>query len=72
MSLKFATYGIMLWLPLYLQMTAGYSDYESSIVSSMYDLGTITGSLLIGYLTDMTYSRRNPVTFVCLILATFI
>lgn len=68
--LKLATYGILFWLPLYLQLNHNYSDYQSSIVASMYDVGTVVGSLLLGFLTDLTYSRRVPVTFVFLLIAT--
>lgn len=38
----------------------------------MYDVGTIFGSLFLGYITDLTYSRRTPTIFLALFVATFI
>mmetsp|Transcript_39027 Transcript_39027/g.37345 ORF Transcript_39027/g.37345 Transcript_39027/m.37345 type:complete len:135 (-) Transcript_39027:248-652(-) len=59
----------MMWLPLYLQNDNNYSDYQASLVAAMYDLGCIFGSMLLGIFTDLTYSRRSPVTFLFLILS---
>ena len=38
----------------------------------MYDVGTILGSLLIGFLTDLMYSRRAPITLVAIVFAGFL
>lgn len=67
--LKFANYGIMYWLPLYLQQERGYSDIWTSNVASLYDLGTIVGGLLLGYITDKMYSKRSPISFLALVVA---
>lgn len=69
LCLKFANYGMMLWLPLFLQKYHGYSDYETSSVAAMYDIGIIFGSILFGYLSDLTYSRRAPFAVISLLLA---
>ncbi len=59
----------MLWIPMYLQMVNGYSDYETATASSTYDIGNVLGAVMIGYITDLTYSRRTPVAVLCIILA---
>jgi sugar phosphate permease len=38
----------------------------------MYDVGTIFGSLLLGYITDYTYSRRTPTIVIALFLGIFV
>ena len=62
----------MFWLPLYLQVKNGYSDYETASVASCFDVGCVLGSFLMGHLTDLTYCRRIPIGVLGLILgATF-
>ena len=68
--IKFSSYGMMLWLPMYLQKTAGYTDYEIASAAITLDVGNVLGSALIGYLTDLTYSRRTPLAVLSILLAT--
>jgi len=67
--MKFATYGLMLWLPMYLQMN-GYGDYQTAITSSTFDIGNVFGGVIIGYLSDLMYSRRTPLAALSILLAT--
>ena len=67
--MKFATYGLMLWLPMYLQMN-GYGDYQTAITSSTFDIGNVIGGVIIGYLSDLMYSRRTPLAGLSILLAT--
>jgi sugar phosphate permease len=67
--MKFATYGLMLWLPMFLQIN-GYGDYQTAITASIFDIGNVIGGVLIGYLSDLTYSRRTPLAALCILLAT--
>lgn len=48
----------------------GYSDYETAYAAMSLDIGNVLGGVLIGYLTDLTYSRRTPLAMVSIILAT--
>ncbi len=59
----------MLWLPFYLK-TMGYNSYETAGFSSILDIGNVLGGVLIGYLTDLTYSRRTPLAVLSILLAT--
>ncbi len=61
----------MLWLPMYLQKRVNpYSDYETAYCAATLDIGNVLGGVLIGYLTDLTYSRRTPLAVLCIFLAT--
>ena len=69
--IKFSSYGLMLWLPMYLQKRAlPYSDYETASCAATLDIGNVLGGVLIGYLTDLTYSRRTPLAVLSIFLAT--
>ena len=59
----------MLWLPYYLG-SKNYSSYETALLSSTLDIGNVMGGALIGYLTDLTYSRRTPLAVLSILLAT--
>ena len=67
--IKFSSYGLMLWLPFYLKKN-NYSGYEAATCASTLDIGNVLGGVLIGYLTDLTYSRRTPIAVISIILAT--
>lgn len=68
--IKFSSYGLMLWLPMYLQKVNGYTDYETAYAAVSLDVGNVLGGVLIGYLTDLTYSRRTPFAIVSILGAT--
>jgi sugar phosphate permease len=50
----------------------GYSDYETSFAASMLDIGYVVGGVVIGFLTDLTYSRRTPLSVASIFLATIL
>ena len=62
----------MFWLPLYLSKTHLYSDYEVASTVSAFDIGSLVGGVLIGYFTDLTYSRRSPILVICIVLTTML
>ncbi|TNV80079.1 hypothetical protein FGO68_gene6337 [Halteria grandinella] len=68
--IKFASFGFMLWLPLYVQKSRGYSDYETAWAVAAYDMGNVLGGVFFGALTDLTFSRRTPWAVLAIILAT--
>lgn len=60
----------MLWLPSYVsQPQFNYSDYEKAWASSTIDIGNICGSISLGLLTDLTYSKRAPILCVAIVFA---
>lgn len=60
----------MLWLPSYVsQPQYNYSDYEKAWASSTIDIGNICGSISLGLLTDLTYSKRAPILCIAIVFA---
>jgi sugar phosphate permease len=70
LCLKFSAYGLMLWLPSYVsQKQYNYSDYDKAWASSTIDIGNICGSISLGLLTDLTYSKRAPILVLAIVFA---
>jgi sugar phosphate permease len=42
------------------------------MMASLYDIGAIMGAVLLGFLTDLTYSRRAPLSALFLFGATLL
>ena len=59
---------MLFWLPLYLSMSFNYSDYTISLMVSFYDVGAIIGGIFLGIGTDLMYTRRAPLTALCILL----
>lgn len=68
--MKFSSYGLMLWLPMFLKKMNNYSDYETASAAAVLDIGYVLGGVAIGYLTDLTYSRRSPIAVASILIAT--
>ena len=64
-SLKFVRYCMAMWLPLYLLEHLGYTQLQAGIFSTVFDLGGILGSPLLGLLLD-TRLPEAPLLGVCL------
>jgi len=47
-----------------------FTLYESATLSATLDIGNVLGGVLIGFLTDLTFSRRTPLALVSIFLAT--
>jgi sugar phosphate permease len=56
---------------MYLMKNHAFSDYLTASTVSFMDIGYVFGGFMIGYLTDLTYSRRTPVLVVAIIIAGF-
>lgn len=59
----------MLWLPKYAVVELDFDPGQKALIASLYDAGTITGSILLGYLSDFLWGKRIIVSFFGLILA---
>lgn len=57
---------------MYLQKMNGYSDYETSYAAMALDIGNVLGGVLIGYFTDLMYSRRTPLALLSILLSTLL
>jgi sugar phosphate permease len=66
---KLAVNSMLLWMPLLLKEYKNYSVYQIANVSSFFDSGGIMGSFLMGYFSDKLYSKRSPVSFIAVLVA---
>lgn len=49
--IKGSTYGLLFWLPNYVQTILGFGN-ESANITAMYDLGQFTGAIVLGFCSD--------------------
>ena len=68
LCLNFSIFGIMYQLPVYLIKQCNYTDEQASFAVTVYSVGAIMGGIILGCLTDLTYSRRAPVLFASALL----
>jgi MFS transporter, OPA family, glycerol-3-phosphate transporter len=65
----FVRYGVVNWIPTYLETAKGFSFKESSIAWSLYEYAAIPGTILCGWLSDRWFkARRAPMTMIFLAL----
>jgi OPA family glycerol-3-phosphate transporter-like MFS transporter len=59
----FVRYGVVNWIPTYLETAKGYSFRESSLAWSLYEYAAIPGTIACGWVSDKVFaSRRAPAT----------
>jgi len=59
----FVRYGVVNWIPTYLETAKGFSFRESSIAWSLYEYAAIPGTIACGWMSDRVFkSRRAPAT----------
>ena len=65
----FVRYGVVNWIPTYLETAKGYSFRESSIAWSLYEYAAIPGTIACGWISDKVFkSRRAPATILFMAL----
>ena len=69
-ALKVNIFGILFWFPTYSEGALEFGSADKALISTMYGVGCICGSILLGLLSDFTYGKRGPVCFLSLIIAT--
>ena len=67
--IKFSIYAILLWMPIFLHTTRHYENHEIANLLTVYELTTLTGTVILGPLTDITYGKRSPIAVVSIALA---
>ena len=68
----FVRYGVVNWIPTYLQTAKGFSFQQSSLGWSLYEYAAIPGTIACGWVSDRVFrGRRAPATilFMALTLA---
>jgi OPA family glycerol-3-phosphate transporter-like MFS transporter len=59
----FVRYGVVDWVPTYLQTAKGFSFKDSTVAWAMFEYAAIPGTLLCGWLSDRLFGgRRAPAT----------
>ncbi len=59
----FVRYGVVNWIPTYLQTAKGFSFQQSSLGWSLYEYAAIPGTIACGYISDKVFKgRRAPAT----------
>jgi OPA family glycerol-3-phosphate transporter-like MFS transporter len=59
----FVRYGVVNWIPTYLETAKGFSFKESSIAWSLYEYAAIPGTIACGWISDRWFKgRRAPAT----------
>jgi MFS transporter, OPA family, glycerol-3-phosphate transporter len=65
----FVRYGVVNWIPTYLQTAKGFSFQQSSLGWSLYEWAAIPGTIACGWVSDKVFkSRRAPATILFMAL----
>ena len=65
----FVRYGVVNWIPTYLQTAKGFSFQQSSLGWSLYECAAIPGTIACGWVSDKVFkSRRAPATILFMAL----
>jgi MFS transporter, OPA family, glycerol-3-phosphate transporter len=65
----FVRYGVVNWIPTYLQLAKSYNFKESGMAWSAFELAGIPGTILCGWLSDRFFkARRAPATILFMVL----
>jgi OPA family glycerol-3-phosphate transporter-like MFS transporter len=65
----FVRYGVVNWIPTYLETAKGFSFQQSSIGWSLYEYAAIPGTIACGWISDKVFKgRRAPATILFMAL----
>jgi len=65
----FVRYGVVNWIPTYLETAKGFSFKESSLGWSLYEYAAIPGTIICGWMSDRVFKgRRAPATILFMAL----
>lgn len=65
-------YGIINWVPTYLQEARHFSPKDTAIAFQIYEYAAIPGTIIVGWISDRFFSgRRAPIGIICMIGVTF-
>ncbi len=65
----FVRYGVVDWIPTYLQTEKGFSFKESALAWSLFEYAAIPGTILCGWMSDKVFKgRRAPATILFMLM----
>lgn len=65
--LKLVNYSFLFWLPYYLEKAYGWNEALADKLSVWYDVGSIIGGIVIGYISDRLHTRAPIVGLMLLV-----
>lgn len=61
-------YGVINWVPTYLEEVRGFSMHQSSVAFALFEYAAIPGTIIIGWLSDKVFhGRRAPLGIFCMV-----
>ncbi|KZL90597.1 glycerol-3-phosphate transporter [Clostridium magnum DSM 2767] len=61
-------YGVINWVPTYLQEAKHFSHKDTAIAFQIYEYAAIPGTIIVGWISDRFFSgRRAPIGIICMI-----
>ncbi|KEH95657.1 glycerol-3-phosphate transporter [Clostridium novyi] len=64
----FVRYGVVNWVPIYLEQVKHFSVKESTLAFSLFEYAAIPGTIVVGWLSDKVFhGRRAPMGVFCMI-----
>ena len=54
-------------MPIFLHQTKGYENSEIANILTIYEITTLSGTVILGPLTDLTYGKRSPIALLSII-----
>lgn len=70
LCLKLTNTSVMMWLPTYSTSFLHFDEHQKALIATLFDIGTIVGSIVLGLISDFTYGKRSPVAVCSLLIAT--
>ena len=71
--IKFSVYAVMLWAPMFFHEVFHFNNTQIANFQSLYEIGTITGAIILGLCSDYFDGKRSPIiltaVFVSLIVS---
>jgi len=65
--LKLLNYGVLMWLPFYLEKKIGMSTGSLGVAVVLYDVGGMLGSAFCGWMSDMRGGRAPAISLMLLV-----
>lgn len=61
-------YGVINWVPTYLQEVRNFSPKDSSIAYALFEYAAIPGTIIVGWISDHIFNgRRAPIGIICMV-----
>jgi sugar phosphate permease len=69
---KLGVYAMMLWMPMYLKEVTGATNSRIANIQTLYEVGAVLGTVVLGYISDKYHARRSPIAITAMTINTLI